>query len=140
MERFVMIEKHLKSRIRNIAGLFLCSVVGVFTLTKAPSSMAQPSLERHLTLSLKDVPIERAIELFADFTGMTIAGVDQIEGTIITIRVSDAPAGDVLTQLLNCVGYTFESSSAVLEIVPLGSPGDASFECLDVEFERDRTV
>jgi hypothetical protein len=46
----------------------------------------------------------------------------------------------VLTQLLNCVGYTFESDGEVLEIIPLSSPGDASFECSDVEIEKDRAV
>ena len=139
-ERFIMIEKHHKSRIRSIAGLFLCMVVGVFALTKAPSSMAQQSLDSPLSLSFKEMPIERAIELLAEFTGIPIEGVDQVEGTIITIRVNDTPARDALTQLLNCVGYTFESRGEVLEIVPLGSPGDASFECLDAEIEEDRTV
>ena len=140
MERFAMLEKHHRSRIRNIAGLFLCSVVGVFALTKAPLSMAQQGLEEPITLNFKSISIEAVVKLFADFSGETIEGVDQIAGSIVTMRVSDVPARDALTQLLNCLGYTFESDGEVLEIIPLGSPGDASFECSDVEIEEDRTV
>lgn len=135
-----MIEKHHRSKIRNIAGLFLCSVIGVFALTKAPLSMAQQGLEEPISLNLQLIPIEAVVELFAEFSGEPIEGIDQIAGSIVTIRVSDVRARDVLTQLLNCVGYTFESDGEVLEIIPLSSPGDASFECSDVEIEKDRAV
>jgi beta-lactamase regulating signal transducer with metallopeptidase domain len=139
-ERFVMLEKHHRSKIRNIAGLFLCSVVGVFALTRAPLSMAQQGLEEPITLNFPSIPIEKVIGLFADLSGETIEGIDQIAGSIITIHITGVPARDVLTQLLNCVGYTIEPSGEVLEIVPLSSPSHASFECLDVDFEADRTV
>lgn len=139
-ERFVMIEKHHRSKTRDVAGLLLCSVVGVFALTKAPLSMAQQGLDEPITLNLQSLPIEAAIGLFASFSGQTIEGLDRISGSIVTIRVSGVPARDALTQLLNCVGHTLESHGEVLEIVPLRSAGDASFECLDVAIEENRTL
>lgn len=138
--RIVMIEKHRKSHARSVAGLSLCALVGVFAFTKAPLSMAQQGLDEPITLNLQMLPIETVIELFANFAGETIGGVHRVAGSVITIRVTDVPARDALTQLLNCVGHTLESDGAVLEIIPLGSSGDALFQCLDVEIEEDRSI
>lgn len=139
-ERYVMIEKHRLSKASSITGLILCSVVGIFALTKAPLSMAQQGLDEHITLYFKAIPIETVVELFADFSGQSIEGIDQVAGSVVSISVVDIPARDALTQLLNCVGHTVEPDGEALEIIPLESPRHASFECVDVRIEADRTI
>lgn len=135
-ERVIMIEKHRKSSIRNIAGVALFSLIGILTLTTAPLSMAQQSLDKPVTLNFRVIDIERVIEMLADVSGATIEGINRVEGATITLRASDRPVGDVLMQLLNCVGHTFRAVGDSFEIVPLASEADATFECGDFEVRQ----
>jgi beta-lactamase regulating signal transducer with metallopeptidase domain len=139
-ERILMIEKHKTSKPRTLAGLTLCLFVGALALTKAPMSLAQSRLGDPITLNFQEIPIERVVGLFAEFAEMEVVGIEQIEGPVVTIRVFDVPARDALMQLLNCVGHTFQSNGQSLEIVPLQSSSDVSFECNDVEFPEEQTV
>lgn len=132
-ERVLMIPKHRRSPMRSLVGIALCGLVGLFSLTKAPVSVSQEALDSRLTISLQDMPLEHAIGLFATMSGTEISGIERVQGRAVTIRVEDVPVRDVLMKLLNCVGYTFESRSDGIDIIPLRSPADAEFECLGVE-------
>lgn len=75
-----MIGNHQASLRRDIVGIGLCAVVGVFALTKAPQSVADVISEQPLSLNVREIPITKVVELIRDFSGSaTIIGLFSYE-------------------------------------------------------------
>jgi bla regulator protein BlaR1 len=128
-ERIAMIKDHKASLHRDIVGLGLCAVVGVFALTKAPESVAELVSEAPLTLNFQRMPVSKMVELIADFSGFSvdnIAGLEQLGDITITARIENTPAREALQRILNCTGFTYREAENVVEIVQLAAPNPAA--------------
>ena len=123
-ERIAMIRTHKASLSRDIVGIALCALVGVFALTKAPATVAQVVSEEHLTLNMVGLEATAMVELIAKFSGITeIRGLEQVSSMKINARLQDVPARDALQGVLSCMGFTYREEGAALVIVPLERPG-----------------
>jgi hypothetical protein len=119
-ERIVMIRNHKASLRRDMVGIGLCALVGVFALTKAPVSVAELVSDAPLSMNFSKIPIVKVVELIRDFSGaVEIVGLGQLDGITITASVQAVPARDALQGILNCAGFTYEERSGALAIVPL---------------------
>ena len=119
-ERIAMIRTHKASLSRDIVGITLCALVGVFALTKAPATVAQVVSGERLTLNFNEIEATAVVELIAKFSGTTeVRGLEQLGSTKISFRVEDVPARDALQSMLGCMGFTYREEGAALAIVPL---------------------
>ena len=125
--RIAMIASHKASRRRDIVGLGLCALVGVFALTKAPVSVAELVSDAPITLNFQQIPVTKVVELIRDFSGAgAITGLEQLGAATITARIEGAPAREALRRILNCAGFAYEERGEVLAIVPLRAAGSAA--------------
>ena len=130
-ERIAMIRTHKASLSRDIVGIGLCALVGVFALTKAPDTVAQVVSDEHLTMYFVEFEATKVVELIAKFSGITeVRGLEQLGSTKVSVRVEDVPARDALQRMLGCVGFTYREEGAALAIVPL-EPRPAVPACTD---------
>jgi beta-lactamase regulating signal transducer with metallopeptidase domain len=139
-ERIAMIRNHKASLRRDIVGCALCGLVGVFALTKAPESVAELVSEAPLTLNVRDLPVTKAVQLIADFSGVgadSIRGLDQLGDTSITARIENTPAREALQRILSCTGFTYRETENVVEIVQLAAPNPAAAGACSAGIERD---
>ena len=126
-----MIRTHKASLVRDVVGVALCALVGVFALTKAPATVAQGVSGEHLTLNFNMIEARAVVELIAKFSGTTeVRGLEQLGSTKISFRVEDVPARDALQRMLDCMGFTYREEGAALAIVAL-EPRPAVPACTD---------
>jgi bla regulator protein BlaR1 len=128
-ERIAMITNHKASVRRDIVGLGLCAVVGVFALTKAPESVAELVSEAPITFNFQELPVTKVVQLVADFSGFSadrITGLGQLGDTAVTVRLNNVPAGEALERILNCAGFTYRESGDTVAIVRLETPPAAA--------------
>ena len=119
-ERIAMIRNHTASLRRDIAGVGLCAIVGIFALTKAPVSVADLVSDNPLTLNFNRLPITKVVELIRDFSGPAeIIGLEQLGDRTVTVQVQNVPAREALQRVLNCAGFAYEERGDTLAIVPL---------------------
>jgi beta-lactamase regulating signal transducer with metallopeptidase domain len=119
-ERIAMIRNHKASLARDLVGIALCALVGVFALTKAPATVAQVVSDEHLTMSFVDIEAQAVVRLIADFSRTSdVRGLEQLGSLRVNVKVQDVPARDALQRMLGCIGFTFREEGAVLAIVPL---------------------
>jgi hypothetical protein len=131
-ERIAMITSHKASLRRDVAGIGLCALVGVFALTKAPVSVAEIVSGEPLSLNFSELPITKVVELIRDFSGGgEIEGLEQLGRMTVTVRIEAVPAREALQRVLNCAGFAYEERGDVLAIVPLEG-GVASAACGDL--------
>lgn len=122
-ERIAMIRNHKASHRRDLIGIAMCALVGVFALTKAPVSVADLVSEEPITLRMQQLDLVKFVELIKDFSGATgpteIVGLEQLSGRTISIQVEGVPARAALQAALNCAGFTYEERGDTVAIVPL---------------------
>jgi len=118
-ERIAMIRNHKASRRRDMLGIAMCALVGVFALTKAPVSIADLVSEEPVTMTFQQLPLNKFIELISDFSGTEIVGVEQLGNRTVTVHVKGVPAREALQQVLSCAGFTYEERGEAVAIVPL---------------------
>ena len=138
-ERIAMIRNHTASLRRDIAGIGLCALVGIFALTKAPVSVAELVSDEPLTLNFQDLPIAKIVELIADFSGFgraNVTGLEQLGSVTATIQVQGVPARDALLRVLNCAGFTYLENGDSLAIVELDAPQTAGACGSDLTIEN----
>ncbi len=135
-ERIAMIRNHKASLRRDIVGVGLCALVGIFALTKAPVSVAELVSEEPLSLNFQRLPVVKIVELIADFSGFdrgNITGLEQLGDVKATIQVQNVPAREALLSVLNCAGYTYLENGDSLAIVPLNPPETAAGCAVKIE-------
>jgi bla regulator protein blaR1 len=121
-ERIAMIRNHTASLRRDIVGIALCALVGVFALTKAPVSVAELVSEEPLTLNFQQLPITKVVGLIASFSGFPVeqvTGLEQLGETTVTLQIKGVPAREALQRILNCAGFTYRESGDTVAIVRL---------------------
>jgi beta-lactamase regulating signal transducer with metallopeptidase domain len=118
-ERIAMLRNHQASLARDVVGLALCALVGIFALTKAPATVAQVLSTERLTMNFVGIPATKVVELIADFSDRRVKGHEQLGDLQVNVRLENVPALDALQQMLSCVGFTYREEDAVLAIVPL---------------------
>jgi beta-lactamase regulating signal transducer with metallopeptidase domain len=129
-ERIAMIRNHKASLRRDIVGIGLCAVVGVFALTKAPESVAELVSEKPLTMHFQSIPVAEIVGLIKDFSGVgEWTGVEQLGDTEISVQLNNVPAREALQRVLNCLGFTYRETEDAVAIVPLATPRPAADTC-----------
>lgn len=145
-ERFIMLQKHKKSKIKNLLGGVLCAGVAVFALTKAPSSIAvasnqsgdgKPQVENstdNLSINLENIPLEKAVDLIVKFLKKDLIGesllIDKQE--TITIKLDNAPAREALIFILSCNNFSYQEDEKDIKILEKKSNHSQSKECLQL--------
>ena len=132
-ERIAMIRNHTASLRRDIVGIGLCALVGLFALTKAPVSVAELISENPLTLNFSRLPVAKLVELIGSFSGLgpgAITGLEQLGDMNVTVRMEGVSARDALQRVLECAGFTYRESGDTVAIVrleaqPAGTACDA---------------
>lgn len=121
-----MIRKHTASVRRDIAGIGLCALVGVFALTKAPVSVAELVSAEPLTMYFRSIPVAKVVSLIADFSGFgasAVTGLEQLGDIAITVQIDNVPAREALQRVLSCSGFTYRENGDTVAIVRLeGQP------------------
>jgi hypothetical protein len=121
-ERIAMIRNHTVSLRRDIVGIGLCALVGVFALTKAPVSVAELVSDEPLSMNFQSIPITKVVGLIADFSGFSasnVTGLSQLGETSITAQIIGVPAREALQRILNCAGFTYHENGDTIAIVRL---------------------
>jgi beta-lactamase regulating signal transducer with metallopeptidase domain len=137
-ERVAMIGKHKASPRRDVVGIGLCALVGIFALTKAPVSVAELVSGEPLTLSFSQLPMTKIVELIMDFSGGgEVLGLEQLSGMAVTVRITSVPAREALQRVLGCAGFGYEERGEAIAIVPL-QEGAATPACGDLYLERSQ--
>jgi len=127
-----MIRSHKASRRRDLIGIALCALVGVFALTKAPVSVADLVSDMPVSLNFSQLPITKVVELIRDFSGPAeIMGLEQLGDRTVTMRVQGVPAREALQRVLNCAGFAYEERGNTLAIVPFNGAVCASGTSID---------
>jgi len=135
--RIAMIRNHKASLRRDIVGIGLCALVGVFALTKAPVSVADLRFGEPVTLNVRSIPITRLVSmLLTGFGPDEVTGVEQLGDTPVTVRITGVPAREALQQILNCAGFAHEERGAALAIVPLAA-GSAGAACASLGMQLE---
>ncbi|HJR70876.1 MAG TPA: M56 family metallopeptidase [Gammaproteobacteria bacterium] len=129
-ERIAMIRNHTASLRRDIVGIGLCALVGLFALTKAPVSVAELISEEHLTLNFSRLPVVKVVELIGSFSGLgpgAITGLEQLGDMTVTVRFQDVSAREALRRVLECAGFTYREIGETVALVRLeGQPAGAA--------------
>jgi bla regulator protein blaR1 len=121
-ERIAMVGNHKASLRRDIVGIALCAVVGLFALTKAPVSVAELVSDQPVTLNVRSIPLQRLVSMLVTAFGPDeVTGFELLGNTTVTLQVKGIPARETLRQVLSCVGFAYEERGAALAIVPLGT-------------------
>jgi len=128
-ERIAMIRNHKASLRRDVVGIGLCAVVGLFVLTKAPVSVAQLVSEEPITFRFQSLEVAKIVGLIADFSNSEITGAEQLGALKATVEIHAVPARQALQQILNCAGFTYRESETTVAIVPLETKGAAAAAC-----------
>jgi beta-lactamase regulating signal transducer with metallopeptidase domain len=129
-ERIAMIGNHKVSPLRDVAGIVLCTVVGVFALTKAPVSVAELVSDEPLTVSFVSVELAKIVELIVNGFGPSdVTGLERLGGTKASVEIKGVPAREALLRILNCAGFTYRESGDSLAIVPLEARDTTAAAC-----------
>ena len=107
-----MLRNHKASVRRDIVGIALCTLVGVFALTKAPMSVADVSGEP-ISMNFERLPLAVLVSTVAKSSGFQpdkVAGLEQLGDTEVNVRMQAVPLRDALQLVLNCAGFTYRES------------------------------
>jgi beta-lactamase regulating signal transducer with metallopeptidase domain len=121
-ERIAMIRNHTSSLRRDIVGIGLCALVGLFALTKAPVSVAELISEETLTLNFQQLPVAKVVELIGSFSGLgpgAIAGLEQLGDMNVTVRLQGVSAREALQRVLECAGFTYREIGDTVAVIRL---------------------
>jgi hypothetical protein len=121
-ERIAMIRNHTVSLRRDIVGIGLCALVGLFALTKAPVSVAELISEEPVTLSFRSLPVAKMVELIGKISGLSpgaITGLEQLGDMNVTVQVQGVSAREVLLRVLECAGFTHRENGDTIALVRL---------------------
>jgi bla regulator protein BlaR1 len=134
-ERIAMIRKHTASLRRDIVGIGLCALVGIFALTKAPVSVAELVSDEPISFNIRDMPLAMLVELIMKHSDIgEVTGLEQLGDRTATVQVKAVPAREVLQRVLNCAGFAYDERGDALAIVRLPE-GSANAECISVRWK-----
>jgi len=106
-ERFIMLEKHRNSNAKNILGITLCVLIGIFALTKGSQALEYPVNWTHdqVKLNFKDMQLHKLVGVLFELTDKEVVGLSQLKNRQTTINVNRIIPYDALTLILKCNGY-----------------------------------
>lgn len=135
-ERFMLLDDHKHSTIRNVLGLTLFAAVAIFTLTKAPSAVADRAgwPEDPVRLHFDDIELSKGAKLIFDFAGYEVINLEILEPYLVDIKVENVMPLDAVNLLLDCHGFAMQLEGKAYRIVPVApaSNQDTSSQvCID---------
>jgi len=111
-QRFIMLEKHNHSQSKNLIGIVLCTLLTVFALTKAPTTIAvENASDNKISFNFKDMELKSVIQLVGDAMPREVTGYENIPKIKISVDARDVSAQYFELLLLKCSG---------LELIPDG--------------------
>ena len=157
-QRFIMLEKHNNSKINNILGITLCTVLLVFALTKAPQSIAiENSHDMEVSFKFDSIPLKSVLELIFEANPKDVTGYENIPEINISFEAWNVSAIQIEKLILKCSGLkllhqgkahvivkdkTFkEDYSQLNQCIQIQSkPDDASKETMDAILMRNKEL
>ena len=129
-----MIRNHTASLRRDIVGIGLCALVGLFALTKAPVSVAELVSDEPLSFNVRSMPVAELVGLIVKAFGprdrpSEVTGLEQLGDIPVTAQMKGVPAREGLQQILNCAGFTYRENGDTIAIVPLEVPQAGASAC-----------
>jgi len=123
-ERFIMLEKHQYSRLKNILGGGLCVLIGVLALTQAPASVSHqlPDSDERITLKFEEIPLAASVQLIFEVMHEQVSGLDTMKNDSVSLVLEDVDARDLLRILLDCYGYHITAESGGYHVSKLKKP------------------
>jgi bla regulator protein blaR1 len=135
-ERIAMIRNHRVSVRRDVIGIGLCTVVGLFALTKAPVSVAELVSDAPASMHFQDLELAKIVELIVKGFGPgEVTGLEQLGATKANVDFQGVPAREALLRILNCAGFTYRESGDSVAIVPMEARDGAAPACGSVRMQ-----
>lgn len=141
-ERFIMLQKHKKSKLRNTIGGMLCFGLATFALTEAPTSVAFENNTQHasslaednLSLDLEGIPLEIAVDLVTKFMKKELIDVYLLgdEETFVHAKLDQVPAEKALDFLLSCNNFSYVKEGSSIRIIQEHSGKYETLECQEL--------
>ena len=103
----------------SIAGIICAAVFVAFIAIEQSSAPAVNKIHTPVTLQLEDIEGKAAINLIADYGGLTIHGIDQVQGNIAFLRCDNEPWDVSLAKVANTLGFRVEITGAEVELKPI---------------------
>lgn len=117
-QRFIMLEKHNNSKINNILGIILCTVLLVFALTKAPQSIATETIsDNEISLNFQDIPLMSVLKLINQANPREISGYGNVPDINITLAANRVSANQIEKLILKCSGLMLKAKGDKFEII-----------------------
>jgi beta-lactamase regulating signal transducer with metallopeptidase domain len=138
-ERIAMLRNHKASLRRDVVGIGLCTLVGVFALTKAPLSVADVSGDP-VSMNFSGIPLSLFVTTVAKSSGLQpdqVTGLEQLGDRKVNVRMQAVPMRDALQQVLNCAGFTYREAGGVLVILPSQQAAAAVCAPAGIELTND---
>lgn len=131
-QRFIMLEKHNNSKINNILGITLCTVLLVFALTKAPHSIAKEKIhDQKISFKFDDTSLKLILKLIFEANPKKVIGYENVPKLNISFEAWDVSAIQLEKLILKCSGLKLIPVSNQFKIVK-----DSTFNNHNSEFNR----
>ena len=102
------------------AALIVISTVTIwFVLDVKPSSSVVNLTHTPVSLTLEQVSGRDVLKMIADYGGLTIMGINKVEGEISYLQIKNKPWDIALATVAAELGYRIEISGAVVELIPV---------------------
>ncbi len=80
-------------------------------------SQAQELLETRITFSCREMPMTTVLMQLAELADIDILPSPKVK-SIVTVKITDVPLGEALTNILSAHGYTYVTTENMIRVVP----------------------
>ena len=84
---------------------------------KKVMSQAQELLETRITFSCREIPMTTVLMQLAELAEIDILPSPKVK-SIVTVKITDVPLGEALTNILAAHGYTYIATENMIRVVP----------------------
>ncbi len=143
-QRFIMLEKHNNSKINNIFGIVLCTVLLVFALTKAPQSIAKEfGKDSELSFEFNEIPLVDILSLIFNSTQKDVIGYENVPNLLLSLEANNVSANQISNLILKCSGLKLSAKGSQFEIVSINDSEIAynnTRECRNITIQVQEPV
>ncbi len=116
------LQRHARRTRRWQAGLSAAALVlagaglvGIYLAALKPDAVHTP-----VSVKLVDVDGKDVLTMIAAYGGLTINGLDKVDGKVDYLESRDQPWDQTLAQVAGALGYRVEITGAKVDLIPLG--------------------
>lgn len=120
-QRFILLEKHKRSKMNNIIGAIICSVLLFFSIAKAPKSIAadvDKSFKKgHVSFKFYDIPLRDMLLLLMEVSKKNIQGINNIPDVKVSLEAHNVSALQLEALVIKCSGLSLIHKGESYELV-----------------------